>query len=466
VRDDVVLVKRPSLEVVVSPVPWRPADGWSVILHSCKADAFDHLGPAGWPDIDECRHSRSMPFRGDFTTLANLDPGRFFAILEGDGRQIGQTVDLVPGKTARATFEFRSTRVLGRVTRGGSPVAAHVVFDPFSPPGRPVETPTDANGNFDQRVWTRGLVRVTAAAVGQDSERARQIVLNLEGEPEDRVDLEVGWTDSRVHVVAHDTESPVPEADVGWIEDGSSRHGTTDDEGEMVLPALPPGETRLLVKANGYRPTTATITIEDTEDPQSFEVALDRQRDENSFKAVLSDGTPAAFANVFVYRSPDDLVEAAQCDASGLCRLAARPSDDQTIFGFAKGGGLTVTGAGDLFATGRLVLRPPGGDLVVNPRRGAATARSTLKIVVSLDGVTISDGLLTSMAMSVPRSYQIYAFPGASDRFVLIGLPTGVIAGEILARPHEAAPETPFAPVGEPTSWELPAPAPVDAALP
>ena len=102
----------------------------------------------------------------------------------------------------------------------------------------------------------------------------------------------------------------------------------------------------------------------------------------------------------------------------------------------------------------------------MNPRRGAATAQSTLKIVVSLDGVPIPDGLLGSMAMSVPRSYQIYAFPGASDRFVLIGLPAGVIDGEILARPRGAAAEAPFTAAGEPTSWELPATAPFDADLP
>ncbi len=463
VKNDVSLVARPSLDVIVAPLPWTPAAGWSLTLYVCAPGFLDHPGPAGWPDLDECRPGRNAQFRGDSTTLVDLDPGYAFAVLEGDGRKLGQPVELVPGNVSKASFEFRATRLKGQVMRAGTPAAARITFEPLFPSGSASGTDTDPNGKFEQPIWTRGLVRLKAFGVDQDSARARQVVLDVEGEPELHVDIELGWTDASVRVVAADTGSPVPGAVVSWVEEGSGRRGTTDDSGEFTLPALPPGETKLLVKADGYRPQLQEIAIEDTEAPQSFDVALDRQRDENSFTAVLADGAPAAFTTIFVGAAAD---ERAECDASGRCRLAARPREDQTIFGFAKRGGLTVASAGGVFASGRLELGVPGGDLVVVPHRGPATARSTLKIVLSVDGVPLPDGLLGSMAMNVPRSYQIYAFPGASDQFIVVGLREGAISGQILARPRDAPAEAPFTPVVEPMSWELPTSAPAVVELP
>jgi Carboxypeptidase regulatory-like domain len=466
IEDHVALVARPSLEIAVAPVPWKPIDGWSVTLYGCPADVIDRSGPAGWPDLDGCRRARTAQFRTDSATLAHLDPGRAFAVVEGDGRKIGQPVELIPGRAAKATFEFRSTRVFGVLTRAGSPIEGSISIEAIHPKAAAVEVATDANGRFERAFWSRGLFRVMAVATGQAPGRGRFFELELDGEAQHELNMELGTTDATVRVLDAETGNPIPSARVTWIDSLSSQGGVTDDSGELALPPLPAGETKIGIRAEGYKPGTRTITIADTEEPQSFDVSLLRQRDENSFLVFLPDGSPAAGAQVFVVGGANVIAETSSCDATGTCRLAAHPSDVQPIFGFAPGAGLTVVSGGDLFVSGRMTLRPAGGDLVVQPRRGSANARSTLELALVLDGAPIPEPLLGNLANRLERSYQIFAFPGALDRFEIVGLPLGPIGIEVLTRPEKAAETVPFAPAAESRVIELPTAGPEVVDLP
>jgi Carboxypeptidase regulatory-like domain len=466
IEDRLGLVARPSLEITVAPVPWKPADGWTVILYACPADVIDRPGPAGWPDVDACRAARTAQFRTDSATLPNLDPGRFFAVLEGDGRRLGQPVELVPGGVAKAAFEFRSTRVYGTLTRAGSPIEGTITLEAMHPRAPAVEAKTDANGRFEKVFWSRGLFRVTAVAAGQAPGRGRLFELELDGEAQHELNMELGTTDATVRVLDAETGDPIPSARVTWIDSLSGLGGVTDESGELALPPLPAGEMKIGVRAEGYKPGTRMITIADTEEPQSFDVSLLRQRDENSFQVFLPEGSPAAGAQVFVIGGSNVIVENSSCDATGTCRLAARPSDAQPIFGFAPGAGLSVVSAGDLFVSGRMTLRPAGGDLAVLPRRGPSNPRSTLELALVLDGVPIPEPLLGNLANRLGRSYQIFAFPGPLDRFEIVGLPLGPIGIEVLTRPERAEATVPFTPATHSRVIELPTAGPEVVDLP
>lgn len=111
---------------------------------------------------------------------------------------------------------------------------------------------------------------------------------------------------------------------------------------------------------------------------------------ENGFQAYLPDGNPAA--NSYAYFRFDPLREARvriPCDADGICDPGERPGDAEWIAVGHPQAGLTLQRAGDIYASGSIVLAPPGGPLVIHLKPGGAAPDDCQKAIVSIGGIPV-----------------------------------------------------------------------------
>jgi len=237
-----------------------------------------------------------------------------------------------------------------------------------------------------------------------------------------------------VTVLKESTRDPILGASLGFLLGGASEERKTDELGKATLPPLPPGKLRLIVQADGYQRKDQTCDVLDSKAIQRWNVLLKPLDDGHSFTAILPSGSPATSATVLWKLDANGAFQFRQeCDSSGTCRFAERPSEGETLFLVHRQAGLTVISAGTAFRDSEVRLLPRGGPLILNVRRGEESQGAVLSARVVLASVVVPPYALETVANLVGETFRLYLHPGVEQSIVIAGLPAGTSLGVIVS---------------------------------
>jgi hypothetical protein len=410
-------------------------------LYDCD-QTKEGAGQPVWPELSDC----SIHWRGEAKArkleIPHLDPRWYFATAEWDGHSIGRRVDLRPAVDVSETFEFRRTRVEGRVRLGGVGVSATLQWADDRSGKIETTVEADVEGFYEAAVWSPKVALVTVSPSRRPEIADRQWI-DIPAISELRRDFDIPDTDVRVLVKDSRTEKLVADAKISFVQSGASAEASMQ-EGEVRLSGIAPGKLRCHVSADGYVPSDIDLQVSSTSKPQTFSVRLDPLGEEK-FLALLPTGIPAAHADIMPGVGPVSYSRRVQCDANGECRLPAGSSREEPLLVFHPAAGLTVTTVGSVKDEGRLLLRRSGGPLTVGLQRGAVASLVTLQVSVAVDGLLIDPMILGLMANRLQKSYRIYLQPGFAGPFEVQGLPEGeliVAVGPVGQHRSDLAPTT------------------------
>lgn len=415
------VLPRPSLHIKIEgDVP--PEALVKTTLYDCD-QTKEGAGQTAWPELTkDCSVHWNGEAEAGKAHIPHLDSRWYFVAAEWDGHSIGRRVDLRPGIDVSETFEFRRTRVEGRVRLGGVGVPATLQWADDRSGEVETTAQADVEGFYVAAVWSPKVAMVTISPTPRPDISERQWI-EIPATSELRKDFDIPDTDVRVLVRDSRTEKLVAEANVGFVRSGASEEEVAE-EGEVRLSGIAPGNLRCHVSAEGYVPSDVDLQVTSTSKPQTFSVRLDPLGEER-FLALLPTGVAAANADVMPGVGPSSYARRLQCDAHGECRLPAGSPPEEPILVFHPEAGLTVATVGSVKEEGRLMLRRPGGPLRVGLQRGAIAALVTLQISVAIDGLPIDPMILGLMANRLQKSYRIYLQPGFAGPFEVQGLPEG-----------------------------------------
>ena len=420
--EGLIAAPKPTLSIDVTGLD--RGQTWSAVLLGCPPKHFE-AGRTGWPAISECElAAQTGDVAKESTALDRLDPDQYFLIVTAGNHKDGRRLDLRSGQSRHEIVAFQRVHLSGRVRRGPEYIAAEVAFKNGNSDLLDANVTTDATGSYSVLLSSLGEFRVEVQSLDRMDEPPFPIQLTV-SDLDSRRDLYIPIARLRASVRDAQTGQPIRDAVVGLIlaERGEEFH--TDGSGDVELPPPPGGVLRAGVTALGYKPDQLTFPFEeDVREVQLVRIDLKPLLDDNSFRVVLANGTPARNAMVF----PDASGAGIACDSSGVCRLAERPADLTLIYCFDPQAGLTPAISNAVLEAGTLILREPQAPLSLDVQRGPATRSSVVLAVVILDGVALPRPVLASVAGRLGHMAVPYLFPNQQNAIMFFGLPQGNVA--------------------------------------
>jgi hypothetical protein len=416
---------RPSLTIRVTEGQESAAAGFHYSLFECSDGVFGP-GTAATPDPTKCRVLTS----GNASGKARVDflaPRWYFVVTERDAFRAARQVDMRDGVDADLAVDFRETRLTGHVRSRSEPVSAELTAV-GEEEGKHVATgEAGADGAYALVLPAEETFRLTVMPPGVSERDAAVFRVSTHGLSMES-DFDIPATKAFVVVTDAETQAPLEGARVTFVRAGGSEDRETDPLGKAALPLLPKGETRIDVAADGYRGETVTTQLAETEEAQLIPVHLRRTLPENSVRIHLPSGAAPPRSEVFVFASGGAVLEKEMCDADGLCQLANSPPQGALILGAGVEGGMTIEAADLALTAGDLTLRPAGGVLRVAVSRGPQSKDQVFRLGIMLEGVTIPEGIVASVANLLLSAYRLYLPRGMSQVLEVPGLPAGTSA--------------------------------------
>ncbi len=418
------LLPRPTLTVELDVHPSLASERRRLALYRCAPGEWS---TAGRLDPERCPGIEA-PEAADRAVFERIAPT--WHVLEtrvGAGRS-RVAVDLRAGSDLLQRVTIEPTVLTGRIRRGRQNAAAELHFERLEDPSASAFVRSESDGLYRASLWPQGVWRVRIKGAGIASGDAPVLTLDLPRPGALARSFELPPTEILLTVVDEKTQEAVPRAEVAFLSFGTARWRSTDDLGELRLSAVAAGRLELTVDAEGYRTRQASMEVEDSGSLQSLEVRLAPLEMENAFRAILASGAPASGARVVAGLGGAGIErERAVCDAEGICPLAERPPEGETLLIAHPEAGVTAVAAAEVLTTRRVRLSPPGGILRVRPLRGEKTADSLLQVFVAVRGATLPPAGLDNVAIAIARPSRTAIFPGAVSGFFLSGLPAGPV---------------------------------------
>ncbi len=219
--------------------------------------------------------------RGDWATassavtqFAGLTPGAYLVtVSRGSHTAAMDTVETAPGESIRLTMSGRGFYVAGRITRGGKPVVAQLLFRT----GSAVSTPSGEYGAYLTASPGKTNIQVKAC------DHSFEYIHVPESEVAAGAGYDIDVPINKVEVTVTDavTGSPLPDAraiatvfrDKGDTQGLYMMPGERDSNGRVVVDSLPSGKTtRICAEAANYK--SACDTVEILKDVQEVSIAL------------------------------------------------------------------------------------------------------------------------------------------------------------------------------------------------
>jgi hypothetical protein len=333
-------------------------------------------------------------FRGNSTSIENVEPGLYLM-----GLKIGsdRRVDLVSLGTGdrTETVEFTRPRLHGRVMRQGTGVSATIEFsvtqDPFGDDtfaSDPAAVDSEASGDYEAHLWAGGLyfARVTP----KDGKGVPAIFRFVAPSTEDSRDFVLSAHPLHVRVNDADSGQPIEGAKLVFIDPAGAQAPRSDAAGAIDLPSIAAGKFHATLVAKDYVNRIVDVDIEDRDDSPPLEFALKRRTGENGFMVYLPDGAPAGKAYAYYrYDVASTTRVSIFCDEDGICDPGERPGDAEWIVLSHPEAGLTLKRAGEIYASGSVVLAPAGGSLVIHIKSGSAAPNDCQNAIVSIGGIPV-----------------------------------------------------------------------------
>lgn len=357
----------------------------------CREDLVEGT----WPLLPDCTMVTSVAGTADQLAIEGVTPGSYFLKAELSGHFDGHVIQLKNGQDSTVLFRIRPVHVAGTLTRGLLPTIARMEFHHLDSETLQASTQSGPDGAFEVRIWTPGGYAINVDAGTPDAPQRSRKLVSISSNPEQRLDLDFPNTTARFHISDADTGQPITNATVACagIEQG------TDPTGTAEIDSLNPGLLMVSATAEHYSTARQRVQITDQQATQAFEITMSRDREELSFNLRLPSGLPPPDGRGYLGVSPDPINGMGtefSCDPTGNCSLPYRPPDGTPMFLFASGAAITPTTTDSALTAGEIVLLAPGGPTRVLLTPGKDPSGTMVLGAVSVDGLTIPNGILRS----------------------------------------------------------------------